>query len=208
MTDRHSHGLPGTRRPRRDRARARALAPSACARARRCASSISKATRRSTSCSTTPHDDAERYSAQDTIAAQGNIFLRHRHGAAVERRPADDDDRRRPLSAITTPSAAPARARATRCATATTPSASTPASTTSCDANAAHGLGKRDMVSNINLFMNVPVEADGALGIVDGISAPGLLRRPARRDGRARASSPTARRSTIPATASTRRPCA
>ena len=30
------------------------------------------------------------------------------------------------------------------------------------------------MVSNINFFMNVPVEADGTLGIVDGISAPGL----------------------------------
>ena len=29
------------------------------------------------------------------------------------------------------------------------------------------------MVPNINFFMNVPVEADGALGIVDGISAPG-----------------------------------
>jgi urea carboxylase-associated protein 1 len=37
----------------------------------------------------------------------------------------------------------------------------------------SRGLGKRDMVSNINWFMNVPVEADGALGIVDGISAPG-----------------------------------
>ncbi len=35
-------------------------------------------------------------------------------------------------------------------------------------------MGKRDMVSNINFFMNVPVEADGSLGIVDGISAPGL----------------------------------
>ena len=34
--------------------------------------------------------------------------------------------------------------------------------------------------------MNVPVEPDGTLGIVDGISAPGLSRRPARRDGRAR----------------------
>ncbi len=39
---------------------------------------------------------------------------------------------------------------------------------------ARHGLGKRDLVSNINWFMNVPVEADGSLGIVDGISAPGL----------------------------------
>ncbi|MFD1715020.1 urea amidolyase associated protein UAAP2 [Amnibacterium flavum] len=37
-----------------------------------------------------------------------------------------------------------------------------------------HGLGKRDQVSNVNWFMNVPVEADGSLGIVDGISAPGL----------------------------------
>jgi uncharacterized protein len=35
------------------------------------------------------------------------------------------------------------------------------------------GLGKRDIVSNINFFMNVPVEADGTLGIVDGRSAPG-----------------------------------
>jgi uncharacterized protein len=35
------------------------------------------------------------------------------------------------------------------------------------------GLGKRDLVSNINWFMNVPVEADGTLGIVDGRSAPG-----------------------------------
>jgi uncharacterized protein len=36
-----------------------------------------------------------------------------------------------------------------------------------------HGMGKRDMVSNINWFMNVPVEGDGALGIVDGISGSG-----------------------------------
>ena len=34
-------------------------------------------------------------------------------------------------------------------------------------------MGKRDMVSNINFFMNVPVERDGSLGIVDGLSAPG-----------------------------------
>jgi uncharacterized protein len=35
------------------------------------------------------------------------------------------------------------------------------------------GLGKRDIVPNINFFMNVPVESDGTLGIVDGLSAPG-----------------------------------
>jgi urea carboxylase-associated protein 1 len=35
------------------------------------------------------------------------------------------------------------------------------------------GLGKRDLVSNINWYMNVPVESDGSLGIVDGISGAG-----------------------------------
>ncbi|OBC10933.1 urea carboxylase [Mycobacterium sp. 852013-50091_SCH5140682] len=35
------------------------------------------------------------------------------------------------------------------------------------------GLAKADIVSNINFFMNVPVEQDGSLGIVDGLSAPG-----------------------------------
>jgi uncharacterized protein len=38
---------------------------------------------------------------------------------------------------------------------------------------APFGLGKRDMVSNINFFMNVPISDDGTLEIVDGISAPG-----------------------------------
>ncbi|WP_346618645.1 urea amidolyase associated protein UAAP2 [Blastococcus montanus] len=38
---------------------------------------------------------------------------------------------------------------------------------------ARHGLTARDLASNINWFMNVPVDADGALGIVDGLSGPG-----------------------------------
>jgi urea carboxylase-associated protein 1 len=42
------------------------------------------------------------------------------------------------------------------------------------DAEAAKlGLGKRDLVPNINFFMNVPVSPDGELDFVDGISAPG-----------------------------------
>ncbi len=36
-----------------------------------------------------------------------------------------------------------------------------------------HGMTKRDIVSNINFFMNVPVEEDGTLAIVDGLSKPG-----------------------------------
>jgi urea carboxylase-associated protein 1 len=36
-----------------------------------------------------------------------------------------------------------------------------------------YGMGKRDVVPNINFFMNVPVEPDGKLAIVDGESKPG-----------------------------------
>ncbi len=36
-----------------------------------------------------------------------------------------------------------------------------------------HGMSKRDLPSNINFFMNVPVTEDGRLEFVDGISAPG-----------------------------------
>lgn len=38
---------------------------------------------------------------------------------------------------------------------------------------ARYGMGVRDLVSNLNWFMNVPVEPDGTLGIVNGISGPG-----------------------------------
>ena len=38
---------------------------------------------------------------------------------------------------------------------------------------ARHGMGKRDLVPNINFFMNVPVTSDGRLDIVDGVSRPG-----------------------------------
>lgn len=38
---------------------------------------------------------------------------------------------------------------------------------------AQYGMGPRDLVSNLNWFMNVPIEADGSLGIVDGMSGPG-----------------------------------
>jgi len=36
-----------------------------------------------------------------------------------------------------------------------------------------YGLTKRDIPSNINFFMNVPVTADGGLTFEDGVSAPG-----------------------------------
>jgi urea carboxylase-associated protein 1 len=36
-----------------------------------------------------------------------------------------------------------------------------------------YGMTKRDVVPNINLFMNVPIEPSGDLAIVDGVSKPG-----------------------------------
>jgi hypothetical protein len=36
-----------------------------------------------------------------------------------------------------------------------------------------HGMSKRDITSNINFFMNVPVTAEGKLTFEDGISEPG-----------------------------------
>jgi urea carboxylase-associated protein 1 len=50
--------------------------------------------------------------------------------------------------------------------------------TPSCRANflralAGFGLGARDIVANLNFFMNVPVAPDGTMGIVDGLSKPG-----------------------------------
>lgn len=41
------------------------------------------------------------------------------------------------------------------------------------EAIAPYEMTKRDLVSNVNFFMNVPVSADGRLEIVDGISDPG-----------------------------------
>jgi len=118
-------------------------------------------------------DDAERYSAQDTMAAQGNIFLRT--GSVLL------SNEGNPMATVTGTSVAyhDTIGGACSCESNTLRYGHHTKSQHACvenflQANAKHGRGKRDMVSNINWFMNVPVEADGALGIVDGISAPGL----------------------------------
>ena len=119
-------------------------------------------------------DDAERYSAQDTIAMQGNIFLRE--GSVLR------SNEGRAMAVITGTNVAyhDTIGGACSCESNTLRYGHHTKSQHACvenfvQANARFGRGKRDMVSNINWFMNVPVEADGALGIVDGISAPGLF---------------------------------
>ncbi len=118
-------------------------------------------------------DDAERYSAQDTIAAQGNIFLRT--GTALL------SNEGRAMMTITDTSVEyhDTIGGACSCESNSLRYGHHTKSQHACvdnflEANLRDGRGKRDIVSNINFFMNVPVESDGALGIVDGISAPGL----------------------------------
>jgi urea carboxylase-associated protein 1 len=118
-------------------------------------------------------DDAERYSAQDTIAAQGNVFLRT--GAVL----LSNEGRAMMTLVDTNVAYHDTIGGACSCESNTLRYGHHTKAQHACvdnflDANARVGRGKRDMVSNINWFMNVPVEADGALGIVDGISAPGL----------------------------------
>jgi urea carboxylase-associated protein 1 len=119
------------------------------------------------------HDTADRYSAPDTIAAQGGLFLttgsvlRSCEGTALMTVVSDGVGRHDTVGGACSKESNTLRyGHHTRHQHA-------------CVENflregARWGLTKRDLVSNINWYMNVPVEEDGTLGIVDGISAPGL----------------------------------
>jgi urea carboxylase-associated protein 1 len=117
-------------------------------------------------------DTAERYSAPDTVARQGSIFLttgtqlRSNLGRTLLTVVADELGRHDTIGGACSKESNTLRyGHHTKAQHA-------------CVENflaegARWGLGKRDLVSNVNWFMNVPVEADGALGIVDGLSGPG-----------------------------------
>ncbi|MCJ2188461.1 urea amidolyase associated protein UAAP2 [Novosphingobium beihaiensis] len=118
-------------------------------------------------------DDSERYSAQDTVSAQGNLFLRT--GTVLR------SNEGRPMMTIAGTSVAyhDTIGGACSCESNTLRYGHHTKAQHACvenflEANLTEGRSKRDIVSNINFFMNVPVEEDGSLGIVDGISAPGL----------------------------------
>lgn len=118
-------------------------------------------------------DDAERYSAQDTVAAQGNIFLRE--GSVIR----SNEGRAMMTVMGTSVDYHDTIGGACSCESNTLRYGHHTKAEHACvdnflEANLTEGRGKRDMVSNINFFMNVPVMQDGSLGIVDGISAPGL----------------------------------
>ncbi len=119
------------------------------------------------------HDTAERYSAPDTMVAQGNLFLRV--GTALL------SNEGNALMTIVDSSVAYHDTIGGACSqeSNTLRYGHHTKHQHACVENfvyehARWDMGKRDIQSNINWFMNVPVDPDGSLGIVDGISAPGL----------------------------------
>jgi urea carboxylase-associated protein 1 len=117
-------------------------------------------------------DPAERYSVPDTLAWSGNVYvrtgtvLRSNLGAPLMTVAGSEVDRQDTIGGACSKESNTLRY------------GHHTAADHACRENflsegAKWGLGARDLVSNLNWFMNVPVEADGSLGIVDGMSAPG-----------------------------------
>ena len=121
-------------------------------------------------------DPSERYSAQDTIRAQRNLYLSA--GTVLM------SSEGRPMMTIVADTCGRHDTLGGACAAEsnTVRYALDKQYMHSCRDNFLHalntcgcasGIGKRDIVSNINFFMNVPVTAAGGLSFEDGISAPG-----------------------------------
>jgi urea carboxylase-associated protein 1 len=120
------------------------------------------------------HDVAEHYSATETLLRQGGIYLTT--GSVLmssESRPmlsivADTCGRHDTLGG-----ACAAESNTVRYALQKKFMHSCRDSYLLAMARADVGLGKRDLVPNINFFMNVPVTPEGGLQFADGISGPG-----------------------------------
>ena len=120
------------------------------------------------------HDVAEHYSATDTMLQQGGIYLTT--GSVLvsnESRPmltivADTCGRHDTLGG-----ACAAESNTVRYALQKKFMHSCRDNYLQCMAQADVGLSKRDLVPNVNFFMNVPVTPEGGLKFEDGVSAPG-----------------------------------
>jgi len=119
-------------------------------------------------------DTHEHYSAQDTIQAQGNIYLTtgstllSNRGRAMLRIVDDTCGRHDTLGG-----ACSAESNTVRYALEKRHMHSCRDSFLLALARHDQGMSKRDLPSNINFFMNVPVTPAGGLTFADGISAAG-----------------------------------
>jgi len=121
------------------------------------------------------HDPGERYSAMDTIRAQGNVYLTagtvllSNAGNPMLQIVADTCGRHDTLGgACATESNTVRYALEKRCMHACRDSW-----LLAVTENEQFGMSKRDITHNINFFMNVPVTPDGGLTFADGISGAG-----------------------------------
>jgi urea carboxylase-associated protein 1 len=120
------------------------------------------------------HDYADRYSAQDTIRGQANIYLTtgtqlmSNHGTVLLTIVADTCGRHDTLGG-----ACAMESNMVRYAIEKRHMHACRQSFVSGLIEWGHGLEKRDIPPNINFFMNVPVTPEGKLTFEDGISEPG-----------------------------------
>ena len=120
------------------------------------------------------HDYSDRYSAQDTIREQGNIYLTNgtrlmsSAGHVLMTIVADTCGRHDTLGG-----ACAAESNMVRYALEKRYMHACRQSFLKAVVEWEHGMDKRDITSNINFFMNVPVTPEGQLTFEDGISEPG-----------------------------------
>ena len=120
------------------------------------------------------HDYSDRYSAQDTIREQGNIYLTtgtrliSTEGNVLLTITADTCGRHDTLGG-----ACAAESNMVRYAIEKRSMHACRQSFMKGLQLWKHGMEKRDITSNINFFMNVPVTPEGGLTFEDGVSEPG-----------------------------------
>ena len=120
------------------------------------------------------HDYSDRYSAQDTIREQGNLYLTtgtkliSTEGRVLLTIVADTCGRHDTLGG-----ACAQESNMVRYAIEKRPMHACRQTFLSGIQHWKHGLEKRDITSNINFFMNVPVTPDGGLTFEDGVSGAG-----------------------------------
>ena len=120
------------------------------------------------------HDLTDRYSAQDTIRAQANIYLTTgtrlltSKGHALLTIVADTCGRHDTLGG-----ACATESNMVRYGLETRHMHACRQSFVKAAIGWGHGFEKRDITHNINFFMNVPVTPEGGLTFADGVSAPG-----------------------------------
>ncbi|MGM0552192.1 MAG: urea amidolyase associated protein UAAP2 [Pseudomonadota bacterium] len=117
---------------------------------------------------------AEKYSAIETVRNQGNVYLttgselRSNEGNVMLTITADTCGRHDTLGG-----ACSAESNQMRYALDKKPMHSCRDSFLRAIQDSRYGLTKRDIVHNINFFMNVPLTPEGGLSFEDGISSPG-----------------------------------